>query len=619
MPAQRRTSVQNPITLPGQARQAPRPSPQAAAAPDAGFAPDDARDMQESIGNQAVADLVSQMTSSGSKDEAPTELFDQATSGAAQKVPFLEDMEASFGQDFSDVEAHVGEKQEMSKMGARAAAMGDHVAFADTKPDRKTVAHELAHVVQQRNVDQNVARLSEVSSPSDEAEREANAVAAAVTSGEQVDAGSLSLVASGTVHRWFGEGEEETSDVASQDASGQANDAGTDGSYLGGEHDQAAGDEAPAQDAQAGEGSSEESGEESSQGGGAEDEVPSEDASSGGGSESESGEESSEEGGESQDVEEEPSCVDQRPDLLPQLDVVDHDIDIVSNGIVVLQSLAKEKAGKFVDPRVENLIAHKRSAALESGSLHAALTRELEPDETPDMGTLKERLDALDADVTDLVAEYQLFEPYVEERKESERNSAADEVRRVAAAVESLAPEVQGAQYNLSQEQGRLAYLGELLSGEIAMSRFKLVMSGVDFLLGLEPTGVVSLGLTMLNMAVSDDGPSAVDVAGAGTDVAGVADGLSRVVSKSKEVLSNANKVAGLCTDLVSLYGTVTDIKEKVEAAQQKVANQAGVVQAATQKLGDLMDQVATKVAIAQAACQRSRAKKDAEEEVEVF
>src|SRR5262245_19554422 len=69
--------------------------------------------------------------------------FDAAVSGGGGPVPFRQDMERAFGQDFSGVEAHLGKGAEMASIGALAATRGERIAFASTRPDRETVAHEL--------------------------------------------------------------------------------------------------------------------------------------------------------------------------------------------------------------------------------------------------------------------------------------------------------------------------------------------------------------------------------------------------------------------------------------------------------------------------------------------
>ena len=78
---------------------------------------------------------------------AVTELI---RSGQPTPLPFRAEFERSFGVDFSDVKVRVGASEELVRIGAKAVTHDDTVVFADRNPDRRTVAHELAHVVQNR-------------------------------------------------------------------------------------------------------------------------------------------------------------------------------------------------------------------------------------------------------------------------------------------------------------------------------------------------------------------------------------------------------------------------------------------------------------------------------------
>ena len=97
-------------------------------------------------------------------------------------------LESGFGEDFSNVQVVTGQAAPLASMNARAAAQGDTVVFGDSSPDKETVAHELTHVVQQRNAGSteaatDPAALSAVSAPGDTAEREAESVASTIASG----------------------------------------------------------------------------------------------------------------------------------------------------------------------------------------------------------------------------------------------------------------------------------------------------------------------------------------------------------------------------------------------------------------------------------------------------
>jgi hypothetical protein len=97
------------------------------------------------------------------------------------------DMEARLGADFSDVRIHndSAAKASAAEVGARAYTSGNHVIVGDGGADKHTLAHELTHVIQQRQgpVDgtDNGAGLK-VSDPADRYEREAETNATRVMS-----------------------------------------------------------------------------------------------------------------------------------------------------------------------------------------------------------------------------------------------------------------------------------------------------------------------------------------------------------------------------------------------------------------------------------------------------
>ncbi len=100
------------------------------------------------------------------------------------RLPHLDAIQRSFGDhDVGGVTAHVGEaaREANQELGAHAYATGDHVAFADASPDLFLVAHEAAHVVQQRA---GVHLSSAVGQVGDPYEQHADAVAARVVAGE---------------------------------------------------------------------------------------------------------------------------------------------------------------------------------------------------------------------------------------------------------------------------------------------------------------------------------------------------------------------------------------------------------------------------------------------------
>lgn len=93
------------------------------------------------------------------------------------------DMEARLGADFSDVRIHndAAARASAAEVGAHAYTSGSHVVIGDGGADKHTLAHELTHVIQQRQGPvagaDNGSGLK-VSDPSDRFEREAEANAA---------------------------------------------------------------------------------------------------------------------------------------------------------------------------------------------------------------------------------------------------------------------------------------------------------------------------------------------------------------------------------------------------------------------------------------------------------
>lgn len=107
------------------------------------------------------------------------------------------------GADFGGVRAYMGPsaRQACLALGAEAYAVGPQIAFRHSNPGMPTVAHELTHVVQQR--DQQAPALlgrTAVSSPDSPAEREASTIEEAVRSGQPVPAPSAQPSGS-AIHR----------------------------------------------------------------------------------------------------------------------------------------------------------------------------------------------------------------------------------------------------------------------------------------------------------------------------------------------------------------------------------------------------------------------------------
>lgn len=103
--------------------------------------------------------------------------------GSGSSVPFLRELQASFGagHDLSSIVAHVGPEAAgaADAIGANAYATSGQVAFG-AAPDPWTVAHEVTHVLQQRA---GLAPAQGVGAEGDAHEQQANAVADTVSRG----------------------------------------------------------------------------------------------------------------------------------------------------------------------------------------------------------------------------------------------------------------------------------------------------------------------------------------------------------------------------------------------------------------------------------------------------
>jgi hypothetical protein len=98
------------------------------------------------------------------------------------------EMEARFGEDFSDVRLHTDARarQSAKEVGALAYTSGSSIVLGDGGADKHTLAHELTHVVQQRRGPVSGTPTADglsVSDPGDRFEREAEANAHRVMAG----------------------------------------------------------------------------------------------------------------------------------------------------------------------------------------------------------------------------------------------------------------------------------------------------------------------------------------------------------------------------------------------------------------------------------------------------
>ncbi|QBJ91566.1 DUF4157 domain-containing protein [Streptomyces seoulensis] len=109
-------------------------------------------------------------------------------SGRPLDQPTRTEMEGRLGADLSDVRVHTGRAatDSAAQMGARAYTSGSHIVIGKGGGDRHTLAHELTHVIQQRNgpvSGTDTGQGYSVSDPSDRFERAAEANARKVMSG----------------------------------------------------------------------------------------------------------------------------------------------------------------------------------------------------------------------------------------------------------------------------------------------------------------------------------------------------------------------------------------------------------------------------------------------------
>jgi hypothetical protein len=140
----------------------------------------DAAPGKQTLVEQIVAPVVQQRAADkhvSSSEATVHAAAARGTSTPASPLPFSDTLQRAFGRhDISSIHAHTGPEAAASAqaMGAEAYATGDHVVLGQGA-DLHTVAHEAAHVVQQRG---GVQLKGGVGSVGDFYERHADAVAA---------------------------------------------------------------------------------------------------------------------------------------------------------------------------------------------------------------------------------------------------------------------------------------------------------------------------------------------------------------------------------------------------------------------------------------------------------
>ncbi|MFJ6673249.1 DUF4157 domain-containing protein [Actinosynnema sp. NPDC091369] len=142
--------------------------------------PQRAMALQRSIGNAGTSRVITAQRST---------VHDVLrTSGAPLSRSVRQDMEGKLGADFSDVRLHTDTTAQRSavELGAHAYTSGNHIVSGPDGLDPETLVHELFHVVQQRRGPVSGTDAGggvKVSDPGDRHEREAEAVAKRVMSG----------------------------------------------------------------------------------------------------------------------------------------------------------------------------------------------------------------------------------------------------------------------------------------------------------------------------------------------------------------------------------------------------------------------------------------------------
>ncbi|MFG2598938.1 DUF4157 domain-containing protein [Streptomyces sp. NPDC048462] len=145
--------------------------------------------LQRTVGNAAVARMLADREqdreqAQGRDREQPVQRSAVrevlGAAGRPLEQPVREDMEARFGTDFSDVRLHTDATAQRSaaEIGARAYTSGSHIVLGGATTDEHTLAHELTHVVQQRQgpvAGTDDGTGLKVSDPSDRFERAAEA------------------------------------------------------------------------------------------------------------------------------------------------------------------------------------------------------------------------------------------------------------------------------------------------------------------------------------------------------------------------------------------------------------------------------------------------------------
>ena len=160
--------------------------------------------LQRSVGNAGVIQRLRDGDPEAQEAEAASPVLGVVGKGGGSRLPdpTRQGMEERFGQSFADVRVHTGGAAADSARSVEAGAytVGHEIVFAEGRydpasaPGQRSLAHELAHVVQQRAgpVDgSDVGGGIRVSHPADRFERAAEATASRVAADGSFSAGAV--------------------------------------------------------------------------------------------------------------------------------------------------------------------------------------------------------------------------------------------------------------------------------------------------------------------------------------------------------------------------------------------------------------------------------------------
>lgn len=161
--------------------------------------PRDVQGVQRTLGNRATSHLLQARAARPPPlqckggpgvrltSQDTLEMAMDGVKGSGQPLPYLDRIQRSFGSyDLTGARSYVGEDATAAarNIGAEAYTTGDSIAFRDSSPTLHTVAHEAAHVIQQR---EGVHLKGGVGQEGDVYERHADQVADGVVRGLSVE------------------------------------------------------------------------------------------------------------------------------------------------------------------------------------------------------------------------------------------------------------------------------------------------------------------------------------------------------------------------------------------------------------------------------------------------